>query len=140
MNWVEFRNIFNDCELIDEKIVIKSQLGKAVEFIKENYHFDVLKEIVAVDNQEAGIELIYRLYSVANEEDVLVSIKVKDEAESVSYIFDSAVADEKEIYDLFGVKFIGNPELKRLYMPEAWNGNPLKKDYVEKDERLSWND
>ena len=41
---------------------------------------------------------------------------------------------------LFGKKFNGNSELKRLYMPEAWKGNPLKKDYVEDDERLSWND
>jgi type IV secretory pathway VirB4 component len=53
---------------------------------------------------------------------------------------DSAVADEKEIYDLFGVKFLGNEELKRLYMPENWQGHPLKKDYVDNDERLNWND
>ena len=46
----------------------------------------------------------------------------------------------KEIYDLFGVKFVGNDELKRLYMPESWEGHPLRKDYTEKDERLSWND
>ena len=62
------------------------------------------------------------------------------EIESVSNIFDSAIADEKEIYDLFGINFIGNTELKRLYMPESWKGHPLKKDYVEDDERLRWND
>ena len=65
---------------------------------------------------------------------------VVEETESVSKIFDSAVADEKEIYDLFGVKFVGNEELKRLYMPESWEGHPLRKDYVENDERLIWND
>ena len=140
MNWAEFKNIFNDCELVGEKIVIKSQLAKAIEFIKDNYHFEILKEIIAVDNQNDGIELIYKLYSIADDEDVLISISVKNEIESISYIFDSAVADEKEIYDLFGIKFNGNSELKRLYMPEAWKGNPLKKDYVEDDERLSWND
>ena len=42
-----------------------------------------------------------------------------NQMESVSKIFDSAVADEKEIYDLFGINFIGNDELERLYMPEA---------------------
>ena len=140
MNWAEFKNIFSDCELIGEKIVIKSQLAKTIEFIKDNYHFEILKEIIAVDNQNEGIELIYKLYSIADDEDVLISISAKDEIESISYIFDSAVADEKEIYDLFGIKFNGNSELKRLYMPEAWKGNPLKKDYVEDDERLSWND
>ena len=140
MNWAEFKNIFSDCELVGEKIVIKSQLAKTIEFIKDNYHFEILKEIIAVDNQNDGIELIYKLYSIADDEDVLISISVRDEVESISYIFDSAVADEKEIYDLFGIKFNGNSELKRLYMPEAWKGNPLKKDYVEDDERLSWND
>ncbi len=140
MNWAEFKNVFNDCELVGEKIVIKSQLAKAIEFIKNNYHFEILKEIIAVDNQDDGIELIYKLYSIADDEDVLISISVRDEIESVSYIFDSAIADEKEIYDLFGIKFNGNSELKRLYMPEAWRGNPLKKNYVEDDERLSWND
>ena len=64
----------------------------------------------------------------------------KEEIESISKIFDSAVADGKEIFDLFGIKFIGNNELKRLYLPESWNGHPLKKDYQENDERLSWND
>ena len=140
MNINELTNILGECELDGEKIVIKSDLLKTLEFIKNNYSFNVLKEIVAVDNKEMGIELIYRLFSVENEEEVLISISVKDEAESVTSVFDSATADEKEIYDLFGVKFIGNKELKRLYMPEAWEGHPLKKDYEQNDERLNWND
>ena len=140
MNWLEFKNIFEDVELVGDKIVVKSNLAKTIDFIKNNYHYDLLKEIVAVDNKEAGIELIYRLYSIENEEDVLVTITVKDTAESFSQIYDSAIADEKEIYDLFGINFDGNAELKRLYMPESWYGHPLKKDYVENDERLSWNE
>ena len=140
MNWTEFKNIFNDTEVVDEKLVIKSDLVKTLCFIKENYYFELLKSITAIDNKEAGIELIYNLYNIEDEESLLVSITVKDEAESVSKIFDSAVADEKEIYDLFGVNFIGNEELKRLYMPETWEGYPLKKDYIENDERLMWND
>ena len=140
MNINELKNIFNDCELNGEKIIIKSSLVKIIEFIKNNYNFNFLKEIIAIDNKEAGIELIYKLFSTENEEEALVSITVNNEAESVSSIFDSATADEKEIYDLFGIKFIGNPELKRLYMPESWEGHPLRKDYEEKDERLSWND
>lgn len=140
MNINELKNILGECELNGEKIVINFHLAKTLEFIKNNYGFNILKEIVAVDNKELGIELIYRLFSVENEEEVLVSTTVKDEAESVSSVFDSAIADEKEIYDLFGIKFIGNKELKRLYMPESWEGHPLKKDYEQNDERLSWND
>jgi NADH-quinone oxidoreductase subunit C/D len=140
MNWLEFKNIFKDADIIGEKIVIKSELVKTLDFIKNNYHFDVLKNITAVDLKDEGVELIYYLFNIADEENLLVSILVKDEAESVCKIFDSAVADEKEIYDLFGIKFVGNEELKRLYMPETWIGHPLKKDYVENDERLNWND
>lgn len=140
MNWQEFNNIFKDSELVGEKIIIKTQVANALDFIKNNYGFEILKEIIAVDNQEDGVELIYKLYSFEDDEDVLISTFVVNEVESVSKIFDSAIADEKEIYDLFGINFIGNVELKRLYMPEDWKGNPLRKDYVEDDERLSWND
>lgn len=140
MNWLELNNIFNDCEIIGEKLVVKSDLAKIVEFVKDNYNFNILKSITAVDNKEFGIELIYRLLNIEDEEELLISISTQNEAESVSKIFDSAVADEKEIYDLFGVNFLGNEELKRLYMPESWEGHPLKKDYEEKDERLNWND
>ncbi len=140
MNWAEFQNIFSDCRLYGDKIVINSNLLKTVDFIKTNYHFDMLKEIIATDNGDGSFELIYRLFSPDDEEDLLLSINVKDETESVSSVFESAVADEKEIYDLFGIKFIGNTELKRLYMPEGWVGHPLRKDYQENDERLKWNE
>ena len=121
-------------------MLIKKDLAKTIAYVKDNYGFSMLKEITAVDCMEQGIELIYHLYSVENEEDLVLSITVNNEAESISHIFDSAIADENEIYDLFGVNFTGNKELKRLYMPESWKGHPLRKDYKEDDERLRWND
>lgn len=139
MNIEQFKNIFRDCELINDKILIKSRLAEVIQFIKENYHYELLKSITAVDNGDY-IELIYMLYSLDSDESANISIFVKNEIESISSIFDSATADEKEIYDLFGINFIGNSELKRIYMPESWQGHPLRKDYVEKDERLVWND
>ena len=140
MNINEFRKIFGDCEIIGSKIYISSDIVNVLNFIQMNYHFDLLKEIIAVDHGNNQIELIYKLYSTENEENILIATMVEDKAMSVSKIYDSAVADEKEIYDLFGVMFIGNDELKRLYMPEGWEGHPLKKDYVQNDERLSWNE
>ena len=136
----EFANIFKDCEIIGEKIVIKSDLAKTINFIKNDCSFNMLKDITAVDTRDNGIELIYRMYSTENEEELVISITVNEETESISKIFDSAMADEKEIYDLFGINFIGNDELERLYMPESWKGHPLRKDYEEKDERLNWNE
>jgi len=136
----DIEKTFEGCSLQGDKILITKDLAKTVDFVKNNFGFNFLKEIIAVDNKENGIELTYHMYSPEDNENVMISTVVKDEAESVSKIFDSAVADEKEIYDMFGVKFIGNDELKRLYMPESWQGNPLKKDYKENDERLNWND
>ena len=140
MNWLELKNIFGDCKLEGDKIILKSDIAKALDYVKTNYHFNILKEIIAVDNKDGFIELTYHVYSTDDEEDVFITIKVKDEIESVCHIYDSACADEKEIYDMFGIKFIGNEELKRLYMPEDWKGHPLKKDYNSDDERLNWND
>lgn len=140
MNWSEFERIFNDCELVGNKIVIQSNLLGVIEFVLKEYPYDMLKEIIATDKGEEGVELTYHLYSVDDEEDLFISITVKDEIESVTGIFKSAEADENEIYDLFGIKFIGNENLKRLYMPEDWEGHPLRKDYKEDDKRLEWND
>ena len=88
MNWQEFNNIYKDSELVGEKIIIKTQVAKVLDFIKNNYGFEILKDIIAVDNQEEGIELIYKLYSLEDDEDVLISTFVVNEAESVSKIFE----------------------------------------------------
>ena len=140
MHTKEFIKIFSDAEIVGNKIVLKNDIAEAIDYIKQNYHYNMLKEIMAVDLGDEGIELNYNLFSVENEEDLIISTIIENEAESISHIFDSAIADENEIYDLFGVNFIGHEDLKRLYMPECWKGNPLRKDYVEDDERLRWND
>ena len=139
MNWGEFLKLFNDCELVNNKIVIKSRLHEVIEYIVQNYSYDMLQEIIGIDVGDNLTELIYHLYSTKDEENIFISITVGESVESVTDIFKSAIADENEIYDLFGVNFIGHENLKRLYMPEGWLGYPLRKDYVENDERLRWN-
>lgn len=137
MDWNKLKEVFGECELVDDKILIKSKLHNIIKFIKENYSYDMLKEIVAIHNPDDKIELVYHLYSTIDEEDLLISILSNGEAESIIDLFESARADENEIFDLFGVKFIGNEDLKRLYMPEDWEGHPLRKDYVQDDTRLA---
>lgn len=137
MDLNKFKEVFNDCELIDNKILIKSKLHDVIEFVKNNYAYDILKEIIAVHNPDNQIELIYHLYTTIDEEDLFISINSNGEAESIIDLFESARADENEIFDMFGVKFLGNKDLKRLYMPEDWEGFPLRKDYVQDDTRLA---
>ena len=139
MNINELKDIFGECELCGDKVCLKNNLYEVLEYIKNNYSFNVLKSITAVD-LGSDVELLYRLFSTEDEEDAVISIKVQNEADSVIDLFESARADENEIYDMFGIKFIGNEDLKRLYMPENWEGFPLRKDYVQDDTRLAWND
>lgn len=140
MDWNKFSEVFANCELRGSKILIKSRLHDVIKFVTDNYPYDILKEIIAIHNRDGMVELVYNLYSTVDEESLLISVCVKDEAESIVDIFKSAEADENEIYDLFGIKFKGHDNLKRLYMPECWDGHPLRKDYVQDDTRLCWND
>jgi NADH:ubiquinone oxidoreductase subunit C len=139
MDLEELKTLIEQCELDGNKICIKNSLYDIVNILKNKYSYNVLKSITAVDLGDET-ELIYNLYSTIDEEDVILSVKVKNEAESIIDLFDSAKADENEIYDMFGIRFIGNDDLKRLYMPENWTGFPLRKDYVQDDTRLAWND
>ena len=133
-------NVLGECEFANNKIYINSDnIRQALTYLKENFSYNLLKSITAVDSGDY-IELNYDLLSVINEESVVIAIKVKYEAQSITDIFASAQADENEIYDMFGVMFIGNEDLKRLYMPENWDGYPLRKDYIQDDTRLAWND
>lgn len=135
----ELKNIFGECELCGDKVCVKDNLYEVLDHLKNKYSFNMLKSVTAVD-LEGEIELLYRLYSAEDEEDAIISVKVQNEADSVIDLFESARADENEIYDMFGVKFTGNEDLKRLYMPENWEGFPLRKDYIQDDTRLAWND
>ena len=133
-------NLFKDCRFEQGKIYTNESIPKILDLLNSDYSYDILKEIIGVDNQDGGTELIYHLYSTVNEEDLFISKTVFNETETVTDIFPSAIADENEIYDMFGVKFIENQTLKRLYMPDSWEGFPLRKDYIQSDERLAWND
>ena len=140
MNWDKFIEIFNNCEIFNNKILIKDNLYNCISFIKENYHYDILKEIIAIHTPDNFVELNYHLYSSIDEENLYITYITDNSAESVSEIFPSAIADENEIFDLFGINFLNNKNLKRLYMPENWKGHPLRKDYVQDKLGLREND
>ena len=139
MNIQELKEKFNNIEFRNNKIYANFGLKNLLKILKESYKYTLLKEIIAVDYQENGIELIYNLYSPQKNESLKIHYN-NTNYETIIDIFDSAIADENEIYDLFGIIFEGNKNLKRLYLPQSWNGHPLKKDYVQNDERLGWNE
>lgn len=135
------KNTFNKIKVDSHKIV------DLLNFLKNNaeFDFDMLVSIIAVDlgldlNQ---FELIYDLYSSKTHQKSRVSVLLDRNAphiQSIVNVFKSAYFDECEIFDLFGITFDKNPNLKRLLMPKGWEGYPLRKDYKQVDDRLSWNE
>ena len=130
-----------DLSVLDNKLIINDNILDILEFLKNTpeYKFDVLTSIVAIDLKDK-VELIYQLYSTGNNFNLNVSCYIENSvAKSVISVYKSAYFDECEIYDMFGVSFEGNENLKRLFMPKSWIGHPMLKSYELNDERLAWN-
>ena len=97
-------------------------------------YFDLLSCMTGVDNgpEENVIEVIYQLYSIPFNLQLMVKVELdreNPEVETVSDIWQTANWHEREIYDLLGVKFKGHPDLRRILLPADWEGHPLRKDY-----------
>lgn len=98
--------------------------------------FDFLRNLTAVDYREE-FELIYQLFSYPRKHELTFKVRVPREGAkvaSVEEIWPAANWYEREAYDLMGIRFDGHSDLRRLLMPEDWEGHPLRKDYREKDE------
>ena len=96
--------------------------------------FNFCSDVTCVDwyPQEPRFEVIYHLLSITRKERVRLKVKLEGSSptlESVTSIWPGANYFEREVYDLFGVRFTGHPYLRRLLMPEDWEGHPLRKDY-----------
>ena len=129
----------------EERILIeKNDIVKVLTRLKNlpEFGFDMLKSIICEEFGEY-FELNYLLYSTKANETIILSAQVSKENEtidSVCGVFGSANWDEREIYDMYGITFNSHPNLKRILMPDAWQGHPLRKDYQNTDKRLRWNE
>ena len=132
---------FPDIKISENKIIVEHNLADLLKYLKSNpeLSYDTLFSIIAIDYSEY-IELIYVLVSTYLNETINVSINGTNETESVTHIYTSAYFDECEIFDMFGIRFNNNKNLKRLFMPKSWVGNPLRKNYQLNDERLMWSE
>ncbi len=114
-------------------------------WLKNVQKFDRLADLTAVDwpQREARFEVVYHLHSLAANERLRLKCKVAENAaeiDSVTGIWRSANWHEREVFDLFGIRFRNHPNLKRIMMPEDWDGHPLRKDYPVHGGKYSYKD
>ena len=95
--------------------------------------FQMLLDVTAVDmgEREPRFDVVYHLLNLASQERLRVKLPVADGAEAPSLVGRFKCADwaEREVFDLFGIRFAGHPDLRRLLMWEDFPGHPLRKDF-----------
>jgi NADH-quinone oxidoreductase subunit C len=119
----------------DETVVIKKEALAAVSaFLRDELHFDFLMDLTAVDYlpREPRFELVCHFYSSSKNYRLRLKCPVPAEGASVASLtplWSGANWFERECWDMFGIKFEGHPDLRRLLMYDGFEGHPLRKDY-----------
>ena len=112
-----------------------------LEYLKEEADFDYLVDLTAVDwpKRAERFDLIYILYSFSRNERMRVKTCVPDGYRPHTVVGVHLTANwlEREVFDMFGIEFAGHPDLRRILLPEDWQGHPLRKDYpiLQQDQR-----
>ena len=113
----------------------KSDIVSIIKFLKDNekLFFNQLIDITAIDypSRELRFEIVYLLISLKLNQRILIktSINENDNIESISSVHKSANWYERECYDLFGIKFLNHPDLRRIMTDYNFEGHPLRKDF-----------
>jgi len=119
----------------DYIIVKPDAVPKIISFLKitPEFDFDFLNSITAVDYFDY-FDVVYHLTSLKNNKSLVVKTRVYGRENlvvpSIIDIFQGADYQEREVYDLMGIKFEGHPRMKRIVLWEGFEGHPLRKDYL----------
>ncbi|MFM8320916.1 MAG: NADH-quinone oxidoreductase subunit C [Chloroflexota bacterium] len=111
------------------------QIVDAARALRDQHSFELLVEETAVDywpEQEPRFHVVYRMRSLKH--NAIIGIRVPLNGNSPSMpslveVYANANWFERELWDMFGIRFDGHPDMRRLVMPEDWVGHPLRKDY-----------
>jgi NADH/F420H2 dehydrogenase subunit C len=115
-------------------------LQQVAAFLKEtpDLAFDYLTCISGVDLEERSprFDVVYHLVSLTHNHMLVLKVGVEEgqKIPSMTSIWKGADWNEREVFDLFGLSFIGHPDLRRILLPDEWKGHPLRKDYVIAEE------
>jgi NADH-quinone oxidoreductase subunit C len=113
--------------------VARENIVAATQAVRQaGYNF--FEDVTAVDwyPSEPRFQIVYHILSLSRKERVRLIVRLDSDSaslDSITPVWPAANFYEREIFDLFGVHFGGHPNLRRIMMPEDWNGHPLRKDY-----------
>ena len=114
-------------------VVDRSLIPEILQVLRNDEQFDYCVDITAVHypQREKQFDVVWVLYSFARNERIRVKTQIIDGESLPSSVptWKGANWLEREVYDMFGIKFDGHPDLKRILMPDGWKGHPLRKDY-----------
>jgi len=123
-------------------IVTKPEAAIPVlEYLKLEADFDYLVDITAVDwpKRAERFDVVYIVYSFARNERVRIKTYIADgyKPETAVGVHLTANWLEREVYDMYGIEFAGHPDMRRILLPEDWQGFPLRKEYgiIQQDDR-----
>jgi NADH-quinone oxidoreductase subunit D/NADH-quinone oxidoreductase subunit C/D len=117
-------------------VVAKENLIEAATFIRDELGYDLLSSVTGVDYLPEGkMEVVYHVYKTTGGPALIFKTQAARqdpvEVPSVTPIWPGAELQEREIWDLYGIKFSGHPDLRRILMWEGFEGHPLRKDWKE---------
>ena len=113
--------------------IVPAKIAEVGMFLRDDadLQFDFLMCLSGVDYTKGVLGVVYHVYSMTKRHKIILKVDLsvdKAEVSSVVDVWPSANWHEREAYDLFGIKFIGHPDLRRILLPEDWEGFPLRKD------------
>jgi NADH-quinone oxidoreductase subunit C len=117
-------------------LVEPSRLVDVMRFLRDDAEcqFEMLTDVTAVDylGEDPRFEMVYHLYSLAKNKRLRVKARVSEkraEIATLCELWPSANWMEREVWDLYGIRFAGHPDLRRILLYEEFEGHPLRKDY-----------
>jgi NADH-quinone oxidoreductase subunit C len=114
--------------------IAREAIREACSRLKAQGLIDFFCDVTCADfyPREPRFEVVYHLLSMKRKERVRLKVRLSGEdasLESIISVWPSVNFFEREIFDLFGIRFLGHPYLRRIMLPEDWEGHPLRKDY-----------
>ncbi len=120
----------------------RSVTTELLQVLRNEEQFDYCVDITAVHypKRERQFDVIWILYSFPRNERIRVKTLIADGESfpSVVGLWPTANWLEREVFDMFGIKFEGHPDLKRILLPDGWKGHPLRKDYGIVQQDKEW--